>query len=348
MANRIIFTTPFRVNFPHLDKPHAQAGSTETPKYSVGALFPKSGLMPAHVANGVVSSNESILTALDEVCMEAFGVTYQASNLTFTQGHTMASFPAPWTEQMIIDQGYAVKGAGIGNNAAMLGVTFPPPLVDGDTDFKSEKNAQGVNLKTTIPHESSVGMWKMGFKNVLPVQCCDPTGQHLIDPLSIYSGCWAVAELEVTAYVGGKGNVIAIKLLNIQMAFNDERVGGGAHIPQAATTSFANRAIVNSNVEAGYGQTAAMAVTTGCTCNGCSTGCTCNGCSTGCTCNGCSTGCTCNGCSTGCTCNGCSTGCTCNGCSTGCTCNGCSTGCTCNGCSTGCTCNGCSTGCFIP
>ena len=266
MANRIIYTTPFRVNFPHLDAPHAQKGSTETPKFSTGAMFPKSGMMPTHVANGVASSNQNILDALDEVCQEAFGINYTVPSLTFTQGHTLESFPAAqgWTTQMIIDQGYAVAAAGIStqNNAALVGVNFPPPLVDGDFDFKSEKNTQGVSIKTNVAHESSVGMWKMGFKNVEPVGVCDPTGQHIIDPKSIYSGCWVVAELEVTAYVGGKGNVIAVKLLNVQMAFNDERLGGGAHITQAATSSFANRAIAGSNVEAGYGQNAATAVPT--------------------------------------------------------------------------------------
>ena len=263
MANRIIYTTPFRVNFPHLDAPHAKQGSNEVPKYSVGALFPKSGLVPSHVANGVASSNANILAALDEVCQEAFGIDYQASGLQFTQGHTMASFPADqgWTEELIIQQGYAIKGGDpTANNAGQVGVNFPPPLTDGDTDFKSEKNAQGVNIKTNIPHESSVGMWKMAFKNAAKVQCVDPTGEHIIDPTTIYSGCWVCAVISVDAYVGGKGNVISIKLLNIQLAYHDEKLGGGAPVQQSATAAFAGRAVVGSNVEAGYGQTAAVAV----------------------------------------------------------------------------------------
>ena len=65
----------------------------------------------------------------------------------------------------------------------------------------------------------------------------------------------------VTAYQGKKGNVIAIKLLNVQMAYDDENFGGG-HVQQAATTAFGDRAIANTNVAAGYGQTAASAVPT--------------------------------------------------------------------------------------
>ena len=264
MANRIIFTTPFRVSFPHLAAPYAQEGSKEDPKFSIGAMFPKSGLVPAHVANGVASSNENILAALDEVCNEAFGINYRADSLTYLNGMTAASFADPaWTPELIIAQGHAVASAGgTGNNASMVGVNFPPPLVDGDTDWVKEKNAQGVEMEQVgKPKPQSVGMWKMGFKNKETVGCADPSGQHTVDPKSIYSGCWAVAQLEVTAYQGKKGNVIAIKLLNVQMAYDDENFGGG-HVQQAATTAFGDRAITNTNVAAGYGQTATSAVPT--------------------------------------------------------------------------------------
>ena len=252
MANRIIFTKPFRVSFPHLAAPHAQEGSNEQPKFSIGALFPKSGLLPNHLGDGVPASNDTILAALDEVCQEQFGIPYQAGGLTFTQGHTMASFPAAdgWTEESIIAQGYAVKGQGA---PELLGVNFPPPCIDGDTDWKTEKNAQGIDVKQVgTPKDQTKGMWRMSFKNINSVGCAGADATP-IDPNTIYAGCWARAQIEVTAYQGGKGNVITIKLLNVQMMFDDERFGGG-HIQQSAEQAFAGMAVTNTNIATGTGQ----------------------------------------------------------------------------------------------
>lgn len=262
MSNIQLFTTPFRVNFPHLDAPYAKEGTTEVPKYSVGAMFPKNGMVPENIANGVASSNAEILAALDDVCMEAFGIMYQKGSLVFNEGYDATSFPAPdWNDDLIVSEGYAVLGeAGIENNAALVGVNFPPPLVDGDLDFKSEKNAQGIAIKTNVPFESSVGMWKMGFKNIEAVGCFNPEGDREVDPKSIYSGCWAVAEIEITAYVGKKGNVIAIKLLGIQMAYDDERLGGG----ETVAKGFGGRAITGAvkPVAKGFGINKGSAVPT--------------------------------------------------------------------------------------
>ena len=256
MANRVFFTKAFRVSFPHLATPHAQEGSNEQPKYSIGALFPKSGFLPPHIVKGatdVPASNDTILQALDEVCIEAFGIPFQAGGLTFTQGHTMASFPAAdgWTEENIIAGGYAVRGEGA---AKLVGVNFPPPLVDGDTDWKTVKNEAGVDVKQIgTPKDQTKGMWKMSFKNVNAVGCAGADAVQ-IDPAAIYAGCWARAQIEVTAYKGGKGNVIAIKLLNVQMMYDDERFGGG-HIQQSAEQAFAGMAVADTNIPMGAGQT---------------------------------------------------------------------------------------------
>ena len=256
MSNRTIVTNYFRASFPHLDKAHKQEGSQGEPKFSIGALFPKSGVLPAHLG-GHNASNDTILAALNEVCMEEWGIPYKGDGLTFTQGHTMASFPADqgWTEDMIIQQGYAIKAA---DAAEQLGVQFPPPCVDGDTDWMTEKNAAGVEVKKIgTPKEQSKGMWKMSFKNGEKVAVgsagsatSDPVD---IEPSAVYAGCWCRAKIQVSAYKGGQGNVIAIKLLSVQKCYDDESFGG-REAPQTAAQAFAGMGVADTNIQAGDGQ----------------------------------------------------------------------------------------------
>ena len=45
MASRTIYTGIFRAGFPHLSEPHA-ANANDDPKFSVQAMFPKTGVCP--------------------------------------------------------------------------------------------------------------------------------------------------------------------------------------------------------------------------------------------------------------------------------------------------------------
>ena len=168
--------------------------------------------------NGQPSSPDAILQALEEVCMKEWGIGFNQAT------------------------------------AAGMGIEHPPRFKDGNTVFV--KDAAG-NPQHGVVAPETAGMWILSAKNPDPVGTVDPTGTANISPASIYAGCWARCQLEVSAYTSKMGRVVAIKLLNVQMAYDDVAFGNRAPA-QTAMQAFAGQAIADTNVAAGYGQGGAM------------------------------------------------------------------------------------------
>ena len=211
MANRTIFTTPFRVSFPHLAAPQEAQKAGETPKYGISMMFPKSGICPI---NNQPSSYANIVAALGECTTEAWALPY--------------------------DQAIAPG----------MGIQFPPTFKDGDTVFQKDTNGHPIAGKIA---PETAGMWILSAKNVDPVGTVDPQAVDCA-PSAIYAGSWAIAQLECSAYDGKLGRVVVVKLINVQLAYNDEPFGNKP-VAQSAAQAFAGNVIADTNVQAGAGQT---------------------------------------------------------------------------------------------
>jgi len=140
---------------------------------------------------------------------------------------------------------------GMDFQSACASVQFPPEWKDGDQDWK--KNDKGMKIVGDV-NESSVGMWILSAKNVMPVGTVDHTGENDIAPASVYSGCWCRAQLEVSAYTNkAKSNIIAIQLMNVMKCYDDTNLGGGSN-QQSAKQAFAGMKVADSNCKVGEGQ----------------------------------------------------------------------------------------------
>lgn len=211
MAQKIVLTQFFRIGpFANLDTPYASK-PTDTPKYGVTALFPKNGICKP---NGRPESDPSnIVQALNEVCLAEFKVDY----------------------------------ATLMANHAAYGIQYPPKFVDGDQDW--QKDEHGNPLIGQVRPES-VGMFKLPMKSADPVDLVSPNGKENLSPEQMASGYWARAEISVDAYVNkAKQRVLSIKLLNLQLAYVDEKLASGGNQKNAGTQTFANLAIADSNVQ---------------------------------------------------------------------------------------------------
>lgn len=211
MANRTIVSQFFKIGFPHLAEPHA-AKQGDTPKFGIQMMFPKTGITT--VTGQATSSWENIFTALDEVCMEAWKISF-------------AQATAPG-----------------------MGIQFPPSLQDGDTKFVKDANG---NPQPGQVRPETAGMYILSAKNLDPVGTAGADGAD-IDPKAIYAGCWCRAQLEVSAYDGKQGRVVALKVVNVQMCYDDTPIGN-KQPAQTATQAFGNMAVTDTNIAAGTGQT---------------------------------------------------------------------------------------------
>ncbi len=221
MANRVIFTTYFRASYPHLDKPQQPQKPTDTPKYSLGMMFPKSGVCPI---NNMPSNVNNIVAALDEVCGEQWRNPQTGAGLTFAEA-----------------------------TAPGMGIQFPPKFKDGD--FVFEKDSNGNPIPGQV-NPNSAGMIILSVKNAEPVGVAGADGSD-IHPTAVYAGCWCRAQLEVSAYDGSQGRVVAVKLLNVQMCYDDTKIGGKP-VYQSAGQAFAGMQVNDTNIPTGYGQSGAM------------------------------------------------------------------------------------------
>lgn len=211
MAQKIVLTQFFRIGpFANLDKPYASKPA-DTPKYGVTALFPKNGICKP---NGRPESNPgNIVEALNEVCLAEFKVDY----------------------------------ATLMANHAAYGIQYPPKFVDGDQDWQKDANN---NPMIGQVRPESAGMFKLPMKSADPVDLVSPNGKENLSPEQMASGYWARAEISVDAYTN-KANqrVLSIKLLNLQLAYVDEKLASGGNQKNAGTQTFGNMAIGDSNVQ---------------------------------------------------------------------------------------------------
>ena len=211
MAQKIVLTQFFRIGpFANLDTPYASK-PTDTPKFGVTALFPKNGICKP---NGRPESNPAnIVEALNEVCMTEFKVDY----------------------------------ATLMANHAAYGIQYPPKFVDGDQDWQKDANN---NPMIGQVRPESAGMFKLPMKSADPVDLVSPNGKENLSAAQMASGYWARAEISVDAYTN-KANqrVLSIKLLNLQLAYVDEKLASGGNQKNAGTQTFGNMAIGDSNVQ---------------------------------------------------------------------------------------------------
>ncbi|AHK11768.1 hypothetical protein S144_54 [Shewanella sp. phage 1/44] len=217
MANKNVFTGYFRCIFPHLATPRGNPQKpAEAPKFQVTALFPQNGITT--VTGRPESGLGDVIAALDELCRQEFQVDW----------------------------------ATLSANHVAYGIQYPPKFNDGNQDWIKDDN--GNPIQPFQARAESAGMWKISFKSVDPVDTVAPSGTENISPSQIYGGCWCRAEVQISAYINkNKQKVIAIKLVNVQKAFDDQPLGGGAEPKQAGTQSFANMAVAGTNIAPGTG-----------------------------------------------------------------------------------------------
>ena len=207
MSDRVIFTNVFRVRFPHLAEPYLGERSKPTDT----PKYQLQAMFPQSgicPINGQPSSIDNINQALNEVTMEEWGLDFTTAT-----------------------------GEG-------MGINFPPKFRNGNLVFQVD--AQKNVIPNSIQAETK-DMWLISMKNQDGVGVVDPTGQVELDPNAIYFGCWARAQIQVSAYTGNYGRVVQIKLLNVQLCYDDEKLGSVAP-HQSATQAFSKMTVVDSNV----------------------------------------------------------------------------------------------------
>lgn len=214
MAQKTIFTEFFRIGpFPSLDAPYASKPG-DTPKYSVKAMFPQNGITKP--TGQPTSGVANIIEALNAVCLEEFKADYA----TLLANHTA------------------------------YGIQYPPKFIDGNQDWQKDENG---NPKIGQARPESAGMWCISFKSADPVDLVSPNGRENVTAAQMCAGYWARAEISVDAYVNKqKQRVLAVKLLNLQLCFEDEKLASGGNQKQAGTAAFANMAVPNTNVQPAF------------------------------------------------------------------------------------------------
>lgn len=214
MAQKTVFTDFFRIGpFPALDAPYASK-PTDVAKYGVKALFPQNGITKP--TGQPTSGVTHIIDALNAVCMEEFKVDY---NTLLT--HHLA-----------------------------YGIQYPPKFADGNQDWQKDQNKNPI-IGQVRPE--SAGMWCISFKSVDPVDLVAPNGKENVTAAQMCAGYWARAEISVDAYTNKQSQrVLSIKLLNLQLCFEDEKLASGGNQKQAGTAAFANMAVPNTNVQPAF------------------------------------------------------------------------------------------------
>ena len=220
MASVTIITDICRASYVHLKEPK-KFNEKDALKYRLTAMFPKAG-------QGVIqklglqfpSSRDNLVNAIKQVVREEFGFELDVDNHEY---------------------------------AKQCGIQFPPNFKDGDKVFA--KDEKGFPIPGQVD-PIAAGNWSINFTADPAEQpgCVHGVSIQPIDPSAIYSGCWVRCQVEVSAFTNKENaRIIAIKLLNVMMCYDDESFGG-AGPKQDATSAFAGLAVQNSNLSAGVGQ----------------------------------------------------------------------------------------------
>lgn len=221
MANVIIITDICRASYVHLKEPFGFNDDKE-PMYALAAMFPKNGQgsIPA-LGLQFQSSRNSIVDAIKQVVREEFGFEFDPENQDLCKQY---------------------------------GIQFPPNFKDGDKVL--QKDDKGLPIPGQIDPIQG-GHYIINLKAGADSQpgCVSGKTNTPIDPNAVYSGCWVRCQIEVSAYTTKTpSRVISVRLLNVQMCYDDQSFGGGAGPKQDATSAFAGLAVANSNLSVGVGQ----------------------------------------------------------------------------------------------
>ncbi len=220
MASVTIITDICRLSHVHLKEPYKFQEDDDL-KYRIAAMFPQSGVgIIEKLGIQFPSSRDGLVNAIKQVVLEEFGFEFDPNNLDYTK---------------------------------QCGIQFPPNFKDGNKKFA--KDAQGNPVPGSVD-PISANNWIINVNADATEQpgCVHGVTIVPIDPGAIYSGCWGRLQVEVSAYTTKKNaRVIAMKLLNVMMCYDDESFGG-AGPKQDAVSAFAGMAVTNSNLSAGVGQ----------------------------------------------------------------------------------------------
>jgi len=215
MASRTVFTEVVRLSHVHLKEKKAFK-PTDTPAFMVTLMAPQNGVGVISKTGLQFHSNfAAIEQAIKEVCLEEWQFAYDPATIV------------------------------------QMGIQFPPTFKNGN--LKLQKDSASNPIPGTIDPVTK-GFNLLKVKNESPVGCVGPDAKD-IDPSTVYSGCWGKVQVEVSAFTTKSqppARILSVKLLNVQMAYDDEAFGRGP--AQSASQAFAGSVIGNSNIAAGTGQ----------------------------------------------------------------------------------------------
>ena len=194
MSSRTIFTEIFRTGYPHLDQPWS-ANAQQEPKYGLAMMFPKVNALPAHINASVTTGVDNIFQALNEVCMEEWGVDF-------------ATAPQ------------------------VRGVQFPPQWKDGDVDFK--KDERGNLTQEVNPSSVGMWILGVKSKDPVGIVDHTGNNELLPNAVYAGCWCRAEIEISAYTNKANS-SIISIQLLNVQKCYDDESLGGATPRRAATT-----------------------------------------------------------------------------------------------------------------
>ena len=130
------------------------------------------------------------------------------------------------TVKQINDAVAAARAAGVANglrNAA----NFKSPLRDGDGE-KPNGGEYGPECK---------GCWVLNASSKRQPKVVDRRVQPILDPDQIYSGMWAIVDINFACFSVPANSGIACYLNNVQKIRDDEPLGGSAAKPEDVFTA---------------------------------------------------------------------------------------------------------------
>lgn len=147
-----------------------------------------------------------------------------------TDGKYGATLLIPKTDTATVKQlNDAIEAARVAGVAKGIrnAKTAPSPLHDGDGQ-KPRGGEYGPECK---------GMWVLSANSKRKPMVVDRRVQPILDPREIYSGMWAIVDINFAAFATQGNSGITCYLNNIQKIKDDEPLGGSAAKPEAVFTA---------------------------------------------------------------------------------------------------------------
>lgn len=120
----------------------------------------------------------------------------------------------------------AARAAGVGNGIRGAR-NFPSPLRDGDGE-KPRGGEYGPECK---------GCWVLNASSKRQPKVVDRRVQPILDPDQIYSGMWAIVDINFACFSVPANSGIACYLNNVQKIRDDEPLGGSPARPEDVFTA---------------------------------------------------------------------------------------------------------------